>query len=79
MAELIENILDFARGRLGGGFVTTRDSEKPLEPVLLQVIDELRVHPRSYAFLTDLSEHQADGGPSEERQCVAVEAFPIFG
>jgi sigma-B regulation protein RsbU (phosphoserine phosphatase) len=47
MTELIENILDFARGRLGGGFVTTRDSEKPLEPVLLQVIKELMVvHPQ---------------------------------
>ena len=46
MAALIENVLDFARGRLGGGFVTSRDSEKPLEPVLLQVIEELRgVHP----------------------------------
>ena len=54
MTELIENILDFARGRLGGGFVTTRDSEKPLEPVLLQVIDELRgVHPEQ-AVATDI-------------------------
>jgi PAS domain S-box-containing protein len=42
MSGLIENVLDFARGRLGGGFVTTRDSEQPLEPVLLQVIEELR-------------------------------------
>jgi sigma-B regulation protein RsbU (phosphoserine phosphatase) len=46
MSELIENVLDFARGRLGGGFVITRDSEKPLKPILLQVIEELReVHP----------------------------------
>jgi PAS domain S-box-containing protein len=46
MSELIENVLDFARGRLGGGFVIMRDSEKPLEPVLLQIIEELRsVHP----------------------------------
>lgn len=46
MTELIENILDLARGRLGGGFVVTRNSEKPLEPVLLQVIHELKVvHP----------------------------------
>ena len=46
MSKLIENVLDFARGRLGGGFVTTRDSREPLEPVLLQVIEELRgVHP----------------------------------
>ena len=42
MARLIENVLDFARGRLGGGFVTTRDNEEPLTPVLLQIIDELR-------------------------------------
>ena len=46
MSELIENVLDFARGKLGGGFVTTRDAKQPLEPVLLQVVDELRgVHP----------------------------------
>jgi sigma-B regulation protein RsbU (phosphoserine phosphatase) len=46
MSELIENVLDFARGRLGGGFVIARDSDKPLKPALLQVIDELReVHP----------------------------------
>jgi sigma-B regulation protein RsbU (phosphoserine phosphatase) len=46
LSELIENVLDFARGRLGGGFITGRDSEKPLEPVLMQIIEELRaVHP----------------------------------
>ena len=37
MSELIENVLDFARGRLGGGFVTMRDTDQPLQPVLLQV------------------------------------------
>lgn len=58
MSELIENVLDFARGRLGGGFVTTRDSERPLEPVLLQVIDELREVPpeRDVAVDIDLQE-----------------------
>ena len=58
MSDLIENVLDFARGRLGGGFVTTRDSEKPLEPVLLQIIEELRsVHPeRDVAVDIDLRE-----------------------
>ena len=46
MNALIDNVLDFARVRLGGGFATTRDSEEPLEPVLLQIIEELRiVHP----------------------------------
>jgi sigma-B regulation protein RsbU (phosphoserine phosphatase) len=58
MSALIENVLDFARGRLGGGFVATRDSERPLEPVLLQVIEELRsVHPeRALAIDIDLRE-----------------------
>jgi phosphoserine phosphatase RsbU/P len=43
MAELIDNVLDFARGRLGGGITLDRDARKPLEPVLHQVIDELRL------------------------------------
>jgi sigma-B regulation protein RsbU (phosphoserine phosphatase) len=43
MAGLIDNVLDFARGRLGGGIKLMRDSRKPLEDVLHQVIDELRL------------------------------------
>ena len=43
MAGLIDNVLDFARGRLGGGIALDRDARKPLEPVLHQVIDELRL------------------------------------
>lgn len=40
MAGLIDNVLDFARGRLGGGLSITR-AEVAIEPVLQQVIDEL--------------------------------------
>jgi sigma-B regulation protein RsbU (phosphoserine phosphatase) len=42
MSDLIDNILDFARGRLGGGIKLNRDANRPLEPVLDQVADELR-------------------------------------
>jgi sigma-B regulation protein RsbU (phosphoserine phosphatase) len=42
MSDLIDNVLDFARGRLGGGFTLTRDANQPLEPILDQVVDELR-------------------------------------
>src|SRR5450631_3031815 len=42
MSDLIDNILDFARGRLGGGIKLNRDANAPLEPVLEQVVDELR-------------------------------------
>jgi sigma-B regulation protein RsbU (phosphoserine phosphatase) len=43
MAGLIDNVLDFARGRLGGGITLDRDGREPLEPVLHQVVDELRL------------------------------------
>lgn len=42
MGSLIDNLLDFARGRLGGGISIARDTEEPLQPVLQQVVDELR-------------------------------------
>jgi sigma-B regulation protein RsbU (phosphoserine phosphatase) len=42
MSDLIDNVLDFARGRLGGGISLSRDADEPLEPVLEQVVDELR-------------------------------------
>jgi sigma-B regulation protein RsbU (phosphoserine phosphatase) len=41
MSDLIDDILDFARGRLGGGITLNRD-RRPLQPVLEQVVDELR-------------------------------------
>ncbi len=45
MVALIDNLLDFARGRLGGGLALTRSAE-PLEPVLREVIAELKAsHP----------------------------------
>jgi signal transduction histidine kinase len=47
MAGLIDNVLDFARGRMGGGITLTL-SAQPLEPTLQQVIDELQsTHPES--------------------------------
>jgi signal transduction histidine kinase len=42
MSGLINNLLDFARGRLGGGLPLFRNADAPLEPVLNQVIAELR-------------------------------------
>jgi sigma-B regulation protein RsbU (phosphoserine phosphatase) len=41
MSGLIDNVLDFARGRLGGGIALSRDASRPLEPVLQQVVGEL--------------------------------------
>jgi signal transduction histidine kinase len=43
MAGLIDNVLDLARGRLGGGFVVDRRAEPNLAQTLEQVIAELRM------------------------------------
>lgn len=42
MAGLIDDVTDFARTRAGSGFQLVMQSEKPLAPVLAQVLDELR-------------------------------------
>jgi len=42
MSGLIDDVLDFARGRLGGGLALDRSSADPLEPVLRGVIAELQ-------------------------------------
>ena len=39
---LIDDVLDLARGSLGGGFVVNRNSDAPLTPVLEQVVAEIR-------------------------------------
>src|SRR5215212_9932561 len=38
----------------------------------------LRVHPGSFAGLTELSQHEADGREAQECERLAVQAFPIF-
>ena len=43
MSGLIDNVLDFARGRLGGGIALEANALEQLEPVLQQVVEELRV------------------------------------
>lgn len=46
MSGLIDDVLDFARGRLGGGLVVEKSDAVPLRPMIEQVIDELTsAHP----------------------------------
>jgi signal transduction histidine kinase len=42
MSGLIDNVMDFASARLGGGLTLNRSAEEPLEPALGQVVAELR-------------------------------------
>lgn len=52
MAGLIDDVMDFARGRLGSGVSVQRETA-PLEPVLCQVISELEIDQPSRIFECD--------------------------
>ena len=52
MAGLIDNVLDFARGRLGGGLSLAR-ARCDLEPILRQVVEELRSSQPDRSIETD--------------------------
>ena len=41
MSNLVDNVMDFARGRLGGG-ISLKLTDAPLQPTLEQVVEELR-------------------------------------
>jgi sigma-B regulation protein RsbU (phosphoserine phosphatase) len=53
MSGLIANVMDFARGRLGGG-IMLNPSVLPLQPTLQQVIDELQSTHPEVVIKTDL-------------------------
>jgi sigma-B regulation protein RsbU (phosphoserine phosphatase) len=61
---LIENVLDFARGRLGDGLALTRNPSKALTPALEQVIAEIRVIAPDRQIIAHFSiEHPVDCDP----------------
>jgi sigma-B regulation protein RsbU (phosphoserine phosphatase) len=41
-SALVNDMLDLARGSLGGGFIVERNADAPLGPMLEQVVSELR-------------------------------------
>jgi signal transduction histidine kinase len=55
MSCLIDNVLDFARGRLGGGVMLTREASVALEPILQQVVNELRIGATGRSIETDFA------------------------
>ena len=66
---LVTNVLDFARGRLGGGLTLTRTAAQPLGPVLEQVASELRAIAPDREIVTDLQVDQpVDCDPSRIAQ-----------
>ena len=65
MARLIDDVLDFARGRLGGGIVMETEDRVPLSPMLRQVVDELRgAHPERLidADIEGITDCRCDAG-----------------
>ncbi|WP_211314050.1 GAF domain-containing sensor histidine kinase [Humitalea rosea] len=55
MGALIDNVLDFSRGRLGGGLTLTRNANAPLEPTLRQVIAELQSNWEDREILVEIA------------------------
>lgn len=55
MAGLIDNVLDFARGRLGGGFVIDRQLDPALDTAFYHVVAELQTANPSRQIDTDLA------------------------
>ncbi len=53
MKALVDNILDFARARLGDSLDLDIDPQTPLEPILAQVVDELRTVDESRDIAAD--------------------------
>jgi phosphoserine phosphatase RsbU/P len=51
---LIDNVLDFARGRLGSGIELTIDESKPLSGVIEQVISEMRLIAPGRAIVAEI-------------------------
>ena len=70
MSALIDNVLDFARGRLGGG-IPLRRLPQPLTPVLTQVIAELRAS-------TPERKIEAEFDLTEQVDCDAVRIAQLF-
>jgi sigma-B regulation protein RsbU (phosphoserine phosphatase) len=55
MATLIDNVMDFARSRLGGGIALDRSSDESVEITLKQVVDEFRFIAPERAFETNFA------------------------
>jgi signal transduction histidine kinase len=59
MTDLINDAMDFTRGRLGGGITLETRSDVPAEPVLKQVIEEARVNWPTRAIETHFALHES--------------------
>ncbi len=55
MCRLINNVMDFTQGRLGGGLKLNRNLDEPLAPVLQQVVAELQARARDHVVNATIS------------------------
>lgn len=59
MAGLIDDVLDFARARLGGGLSLSRDPANALDPALQQVVEEMRTVSPGHTIESEIAVSQA--------------------
>lgn len=62
MKGLVDNVMDFARARLGSGLDLEIEADEPLEPVLSQVVNELRTVDSDREIQTDFRLEQNVAG-----------------
>lgn len=71
-SALIADVLDFARGRLGGGIALSRRPDQPLQAVLEQVVEELRAVAIERSIHSDIAlEESVDCDPVRIGQLVS--------
>lgn len=76
MSGLIDDVMDFARGRLGDGLAMSRDADAEIGPVLAQVVQELRcAHPDRVIDM----EFELDGPVSCDRSRIAQLLSNLLG
>lgn len=76
MTDLIDNVMDFSRGRLGGGLAVERCLSEPVDDILRQVVEELQTG----APEREIRWHFAVGTPIHcDRQRLAQLASNLLG
>jgi signal transduction histidine kinase len=77
MTELIDNVFDSARGRLGGGLSFDRKLETSLESVLTQVISELEVAQMFSNILANALTHGDPASPVWVKAWTSSDRFQL--
>jgi hypothetical protein len=78
IAQPLQLIIDIEKSGLPSHRIASNPSVT-IESERLPIAEVLRVCPGTSSWITELSEHEADGGEAEESECVTGQVFKILG